>query len=94
MKKIIKAITAAALAAVICTGCSGIKPNEVFSVADLNGKTIGVQLGTTGDIYSTDIEGANIERYKGGADAVQALKQGKVDAVIIDNEPAKVFVSK
>lgn len=94
MKKLFGSIAAIALAAVLCTGCSGVKPNEVFSVADLNGKTIGVQLGTTGDIYSTDIEGAKIERYKGGADAVQALKQGKVDAVIIDNEPAKVFVQK
>ncbi len=94
MKKIFKAIAAAALAAAICTGCSGVKANEVFSVADLEGKTIGVQLGTTGDIYSSDIKDAKIERYKAGADAVQALKQGKVDAVIIDNEPAKVFVQK
>lgn len=94
MKKIFKSIAAVALTAVICAGCSSVKPNEVFTADDLPGKTIGVQLGTTGDIYSTDIEGAAIERYKAGADAVQALKQGKVDAVIIDNEPAKVFVSK
>ncbi len=95
MKKLIKSFAAMAMAAVICVGCSsGVKPNEVFSVADLEGKTIGVQLGTTGDIYSSDIKDAVIERYKVGADAVQALKQGKVDAVIIDNEPAKVFVSK
>ncbi len=65
---------------------------EINSVADLEGKTIGVQLGTTGDIYAADIEGATIEQYAKGADAVLALKQGKVDAVIIDNEPAKVFV--
>ncbi len=94
MKKIIKTIAALAATVAICAGCSQVKPNEVFSVADLDNKTIGVQLGTTGDIFASDIEGANIERYKNGADAVQALKQGKVDAVIIDNEPAKVFVSK
>ncbi len=95
MKKLIKSVAALTMAAVICAGCaSGVKPNEVFSVADLEGKTIGVQLGTTGDIYSSDIADAVIERYKVGADAVQALKQGKVDAVIIDNEPAKVFVEK
>ncbi len=95
MKKIVKVFAAAALAVSMLAGCSqGVKPNEVFSVADLNNKTVGVQLGTTGDIYASDIEGATIERYKAGADAVQALKQGKVDAVIIDNEPAKVFVSK
>lgn len=95
MKKFLKKIAAAVIAVSMLAGCGeSIKPNEVFSVADLNNKTIGVQLGTTGDIYASDIEGATIERYKRGADAVQALKQGKVDAVIIDNEPAKVFVSK
>lgn len=58
---------------------------------------IGVQQGTTGDIYSSgDIEDAglgSIERFKTGADAVLALTTGKVDCVIIDNEPAKNFVA-
>ena len=94
MKKLLKTAAALLAAISICAGCSQVKPNEVFSVADLDNKVIGVQLGTTGDIFASDIEGASIERYKNGADAVQALKQGKVDAVIIDNEPAKVFVSK
>ncbi len=95
MKKLLKSIAAAALALTMLAGCAeGVKPNEVFSAADLDNKIVGVQLGTTGDIYASDINGATIERYKNGADAVQALKQGKVDAVIIDNEPAKVFVSK
>jgi len=57
---------------------------------------IGVQLATTGDLYSTwDLEDeglASIERYEKGADAIMALNSGKVDCVIIDNEPAKVFV--
>ena len=64
---------------------------------DLEGKTIGVQMATTGDYYITwdlvDTGLANIERFNKGADAVQALVQGKIDAVVIDNEPAKVFVS-
>ncbi len=64
----------------------------IASVADLEGKTIGVQLGTTGDIYAADIPEATIEQYAKGADAVLALKSGKLDAVIIDNEPAKVYV--
>ncbi len=64
----------------------------IATVDDLVGKTIGVQLGTTGDIYAQDIEGATIEQYAKGADAVLALVQGKLDAVIIDNEPAKAFV--
>ena len=59
--------------------------------------TVGVQTGTTGDIYTTDdIEGAGlgtVERYNKGADAVLALAQGKIDCVVIDNEPAKQFVA-
>ena len=58
---------------------------------------IGVQTGTTGDLYSTwDLEDAGlatVERFNKGADAVLALTQGKVDCVVIDNEPAKEFVS-
>ena len=68
--------------------------SEITGVADLDGKTIGVQLGTTGDIYAGDIADATIERYNKGFEAVQALTQGKIDAVIIDNEPAKVFVAE
>lgn len=68
--------------------------SEITGEADLNGKTIGVQLGTTGDIFASDIEGATIEQFNKGMDAVQALTTGKIDAVIIDNEPAKQFVSK
>ena len=73
-----------------------IVPNdsEIASPDDLVGKKIGVQLGTTGDIYAEDIEDAEIERYNKGYEAVQALVQGKIDAVIIDNEPAKVYVEK
>ena len=68
--------------------------SAITGVADLDGKTIGVQLGTTGDIYAGDIADATIERYNTGFEAVQALTQGKIDAVIIDNEPAKVFVAE
>lgn len=73
---------------------STVGPAGIASVDDLAGKTIGVQLGTTGDIYAADIEGATVEQYSKGADAVLALKQSKVDAVIIDNEPAKVYVEQ
>ncbi|MCM1024279.1 MAG: basic amino acid ABC transporter substrate-binding protein [Prevotella sp.] len=68
--------------------------SAVASPADLAGKTVGVQLGTTGDIFAEDIENATVERYNKGFEAVQALIQDKVDAVIIDREPAKVFVSQ
>lgn len=67
--------------------------SDIETVDDLAGKKIGVQLTTTGDIYSKEDFGEeNVEEYNKGADAVMALKQGKIDAVIIDNEPAKSFV--
>ena len=68
--------------------------SDVTTPDDLTGKIIGVQLGTTGDIFCDDIEDAKIERYNKGFEAVQALIQGKVDAVLIDREPAKVFATE
>ena len=76
--------------------------SSIASVDDLFAEganhVIGVQRNTTGDIYTTgDIEDAGlgtIDRYSKGADAVQALKTGKVDCVVIDNEPAKAFVAE
>lgn len=68
--------------------------SDIKGVDDLEGKKIGVQLGTTGDMYAGDIEGAEIERFNKGFEAVQSLTTGKIDAVIIDQEPAKVFVSE
>lgn len=56
---------------------------------------IGVQQGTTGDIYATDDFGDGaVERFNKGMEAVQALSQGKLDAVIIDDQPAKEFVKQ
>ena len=97
MKKLVVALfTAAMTFCLTACGGSNIPANSVHSVNDLPGKTIGVQLGTTGDIYASDYEaeGSVIERYNKGADAIQALKQGKVDCVIIDEQPAKAFVAK
>lgn len=68
--------------------------SDIATVDDLAGKKIGVQLSTTGDIYASDDYGEeNVEKFNKGADAVMALAQGKIDAVIIDNEPAKNFVT-
>lgn len=76
--------------------------SKIATVDDLyaDGVTykIGVQLATTGDIYiSDDIDkkkmSCTVEEYKTGADAVAALTSGKIDCVVIDNEPAKAFVA-
>ncbi len=74
--------------------------SDITSVDDLfadgANHVIGVQRNTTGDLYtSDDIEAkglGTIDRYSKGADAVTALSTGKVDCVVIDNEPAKAFV--
>ena len=68
--------------------------SDIAGPDDLVGKTFGVQLGTTGDIYAGDIEDAEVEQYNKGFEAVQALTQGKIDAVVIDGEPAKEFVAQ
>lgn len=70
--------------------------SEIASPDDLKGVIVGVQLGTTGDIYVSDLEadGTTVERYSKGFEAVQALSQGKIDAVVIDWEPAKTFVAE
>lgn len=70
--------------------------SDIATIDDLyNDKMIGVQLGTTGDIYSCDDFGSDhVTQYGKGADAVIALMGGDVDAVIIDNAPAAVFVSE
>ncbi len=95
-RKFMTVVSAMAIGMMITACGSSVPENTVHSADDLPGKTIGVQLGTTGDIYASDYEaeGSKIERYNKGNDAVLALKQGKVDVVIIDNEPAKAFVSK
>jgi len=73
--------------------------SSITSVDDLFtcNPVIGVQMATTGDLYSTwDIEDAGlgkVARFNNGVDAIEALKNGKVDCVMIDSEPAKAFVA-
>ena len=67
--------------------------SEIASVDDLEGKLIGVQEGTTGHTYCMDDYGdENVIPYTNGATAVQALLDGKVDCVVIDQQPALSFV--
>lgn len=66
----------------------------IQSLDDIAGKMIGVQTTTTGDIYASDDYGEEfVIKYDNGAAAVQALIAGKVECVIIDNEPAKSYVA-
>ena len=68
--------------------------SEIASPDDLAGKKIGTQRGTTGYIYCSDDFGdENVVAYDNGLTAVQALNNGQVDAVVIDNAPATEYVA-
>ncbi len=76
------------------------KDSAIKSRADLNGKKVGVQQGTTGDSFCTnedgksDVKVGSVERYTKAVDAVTDLLNGKIDAVVIDDFPATKFVEK
>ena len=68
--------------------------SDIASPDDLEGKNIGVQTGTTGDLYCTDSYGQEfVKQFDNGPLAVAALLNGQVDCVVIDNEPAKNYVA-
>ena len=68
--------------------------SDIATPDDLAGKKIGTQRGTTGYIYCSDDFGdENVVAYDSGLTAVQALNNGQVDAVVIDNAPAKEYVA-
>ena len=73
--------------------------SDIASIEDMTGKMIGVQRGTTGDLYcSASVEDGgfgeeNVTPYDNGLTAVQALMNGQVDCVVIDNAPAQEFVA-
>lgn len=104
MKKLVALMLVCVFAVFTLVGCGTANQGEtgdaeakiIASVDDLPGAKIGVQTGTTGDIYASDYEaeGSTIERFSKGADAIIALNSGKLDCVIIDAEPAKAFVAK
>jgi glutamine transport system substrate-binding protein len=71
--------------------------SEIASVADLEGKTVGVQLSTTGATEAENIFGENssqVKKYEQAPLAIMAMQQGDVDAVIIDNVVAQEFIKQ
>lgn len=89
MKKIVfGALVLAALFA--ASGCSGKKSVSISSKADLEGKSIGVQAGTTGELYvQEEIKSAKCSSFKNVIDASLSLKNGAIDAIVVDELPAK-----
>ncbi len=99
IKKLLALLLVVGMTAALLGACGGgskeaaDEGKKIESADDLADAKIGVQTGTTGDIYCTDDYGDDhIERYNKGFEAVQALSQGKIDAVVIDNQPALEFV--
>lgn len=92
--KNMKKFAALALSAAMTVSFTASVSAAVESKDDLPGKTIGVQIGTTGDLEASKYEadGATVERYNKGSEAIQALKAGQIDCVIIDSQPAQKFV--
>ena len=69
--------------------------SDIASADDLQGKLVGAQTGTTGELTASEMVGdSNVERYNSYFEAVQSLLTGKIDAVIIDGAPAKVFLTQ
>lgn len=96
-----KKVTASVLAIMMTlsiAACGGKKEpaKEINTIEDLKGATIGVQLGTTGDLEASkeEVGAKEVQRFSKGSEAVQALKTGQIDCVIIDSQPAKKFVEK
>ncbi len=96
MKKLIQSLTLFTallilLSAVACTSPDTVK---IGDMEDLKGKTIGVQSGTTGDILagSEDVAAGKVERFNQYVDVISALKQRKVDCVIMDVDTANAFL--
>lgn len=96
MKKLISLALAAVLAASLLAGC-GAKAEKITveKAEDLYGKKIGVQAGTTGETFVTEsITDSKVSSFKSGMDAALDLKNGAIDAVVLDELPAKAIVSQ
>lgn len=102
MKKLLAIIMCAVLAFGVLAGCGstevtndGENAKAITSAADLAGAKIGVQEGTTGDVYVTDeVDGAQVSRFKRAVDTGMDLKNGKVDAVVIDDQVAQDLIAE
>lgn len=68
--------------------------DSIKSFADLKGKKVGVMLGFTGDMVVSEIDGVKIERFNAAYAGIMALQAGKVEAIVLDSEPAKNYVAQ
>ena len=94
MKKITALFMAVVLCALTFAGCAEKKQVTINSTEDLNGLKIGVQSGTTGQTWCEENTDSDVITFKSGMDAALDLKNGAIDAVVIDELPAKRIVEQ
>lgn len=70
------------------------KTKNIKELEDIKGKEVGVILGYTGDTIISKMDNVNVKRYNGASEAIMALKSNKINAVIIDSEPAKNYAKQ
>jgi ABC-type amino acid transport substrate-binding protein len=68
--------------------------DSIKSIADLNGKTITVQLGTVQDSYAKTIKGATVKAFQKFDDCVREVSLGRADATLMDRPVAVKFVAQ
>lgn len=96
MKKVLSLVLSVALVSALFVGCGEkeLKQVSIHSVEDLNGLNVGAQTATTGEAWIQSNTTAKVTGYKSGMDAAMQLKNGAMDAVILDELPAKEIVKK
>lgn len=94
MKKALFAVLSLAMLIAV-TGCSKKAKVVINSASDLDGKKIGCQAGTTGELYiQENVKNASVKSFKTGIDASLALKNGSIDAIVLDELPAQEIVKR
>lgn len=94
MKKLAGIFTAVLMVAMLA-GCAKKGPVVINGIADLEGKKIGVQGGTTGESWVNESAKAKkVASFKSGMDAALDLKNGAIDAIVLDELPALAIVAE
>ena len=95
MKKIASVLIFLSSICVLLPALGSHEKAVITCAADLAGKRIGVQAGTTGELYVQEhIKDAQLISFKTGMDAALDLKNGAIDAVVLDELPAKEIVAR
>lgn len=94
-RRVMAGVLAAGMALLVGCGGKGDKTVNIAKAEDLANYVVGCQSGTTGETwYQENIKGKEAKGFKSGMDAALALKNGQIDAIVLDELPAKSIVEK